>query len=115
MSLPYSAELNRRILIRKQTDQPVMGGTVNQTFDAGKQVWAKHHPVGNAIFFGTKQVGEDVTDRFIIRRSSDFTEQNITSSHVIDFDGQRYRVKRCSDLEGKRLFLIIETEGLGNA
>jgi len=114
MTLPAAGELNRRILIKKRQDMPAMGGGISQTYDAGVQMWAKHVPVGTAIFFGTKQVGEDLTDRFIVRRTSTLNEKTITGEHVVEWDGQRYRVKRASDLEDARTFIMLETENLGS-
>jgi len=114
MSLPAAGELNRRIVIKGWQDMPAMGGGITQTFDAGKPASAEHQPVGAAIFFGTKQIEEGVTDRFIIRRSGELNERTITGEHVIEWDGQRYRVRRASDLEGARKFVMIETENIGN-
>lgn len=114
MKEPSTGELNRRITIKGWQDMPAMGGGITQTFDAGVGAWAKREPVGNAIFFGTKQVDESVTDRFIVRRSSQLTERTITGEHVIECEGQRFRVKRASAMNGGRTFVVIEAEGLGN-
>jgi SPP1 family predicted phage head-tail adaptor len=114
MSLPAAGELNRLIAIKTQLDQPAMGAAITKNFTLFATVWAKHHPVGSAIFFGTKQVGEDVTDRFIIRRQNAINEQTVTANHVIEFKNTRYRVRRASDLEGARQFTMIEAECLGN-
>ena len=114
MSLPLAGDLNRRIVIKSQSDIPAMGAAITQNFTTVASMWAKHQPVGGAIFFGTKQVGEDVTDRFIMRRNTTINEQTITANHVIDFAGSRYRVRRASDLEGARQFTMIEAECLGN-
>jgi SPP1 family predicted phage head-tail adaptor len=114
MDLPCACELNRRIKIREQADLPAMGGTVTQNFTDLADVWAKHQPVGNAIYFGTKQVGESVTDRFIIRRSLTVNERTVTANHVVEYDGQRYRVKRAADINGEKRFVMLEVENLGN-
>lgn len=114
MSLPAAGELNRRIVIKSQSDIPAMGAAITQNFTTVATVWAKHQPVGGSIFFGTKQVGEDVTDRFIVRRTSLVNEQTITANHVIESNSTRYRVRRASDLEGARQFTMIEAECLGN-
>lgn len=114
MSLPSAGELNRRIVIKAKQDMPAMGGGISVSDTVVATVWAKHQPVGAALFFGTKQNEEGVTDRFIVRRSATVTERSITGEHVIEWDGQRYRVKRASDLEGARRFVMIETENLGN-
>lgn len=103
-----------RATIKGWQDMPAMGGGISQTFDAGQPAWAKREPLGNAVFFGTKQVGEDITDRFIIRRTSLLTDRTITGEHVIEGEGQRFRVKRVSAMDGGRKFVVIETELIGN-
>lgn len=114
MALPVAGDLNRRIVIKRWQDMPAMGGGITQIDTLVGEVWAKHEPVGNALFFGTAQVGENITDRFILRRSATLTERTITAEHVIEWDGQRYRVRRASDLNDARRFVMIETENLGN-
>jgi hypothetical protein len=114
MSLPAAGELNRYIAIKAQTDMPAMGAAITQSFLLVSNAWAKHQPVGAAIFFGTKQVGEGVTDRFIVRRNSTINEQTVTANHVVEINNTRYRVRRASDLEGARQFTMIEAECLGN-
>lgn len=114
MAQPASGELNRRIKILAIKDIPAMGAGVTQEYTLMTEVWAKHQPVGGAIFFGTKQVGDDLTDRFFVRRSTIVDERTVTANHVIEMSGVRYRVKRASPWESKRDFLMIETEALGD-
>jgi len=112
---PAAGELNRRILIRQRSDLPTMGHSVSETYTAGKSAWASLTPVGNATFFGTQQVGEDVTHSFVVRRRDEdgITAYSIDTNFVIDCEGYRYRVKRCDDLKGERHTLLIQTELLG--
>lgn len=114
MNEPSAGELKSRILIKGWQDMPAMGGGITPTYDAGTPAWAKRESVGNAIYFGTAQVGEGVTDRFIIRRSSLLTERTITIEHVVEHDGQRFRVKRTSMLNGEKKFVVIEVGVLGD-
>ncbi len=114
-----AGKLNRRVTIRKQTDMPAMGAAITQTFDAGVTVWANVEPVGNAIFYGTKQVGENVTHRIIVRYQPGIVDDmTITGDHVVDqaigAKTVRYRVKRASDLHDDRTYLLMEVESLGN-
>lgn len=116
MPMPHAGELNRRITIKSQADTPAMGAAlVNNFTPIAPPVWAMHQPVGNAIFFGTQQVGENVTDRFIVRYSTEVNEKTVSGHCVIEFGGTLYRVRRASDLEGARQFVMIETERLKNA
>lgn len=112
---PPAGNLNRQILIRQRSDLPAMGGGQTETYTAGKSAFAELRPVGNATFFGTQQVGENVTHSFVVRsRAEDgITAYGITADFVIDCEGYRYRVKRCDELQGERHTLLIQTELLG--
>jgi hypothetical protein len=112
---PTAGELNRRILIRKRSDLPTMGNALSENYTAGVQAGAKLTPVGNATFFGTQQVGENVTHSFVVRRRPEdgITAYDITGDYVIDCEGYRYRVRRCDDLQGDRHTLLIQCELLG--
>lgn len=114
MELPKIGDLDRTVIVKRWQDMPAMGAGIDQTFDAGVSAWAKIEPVGNAIFFGTKQIDESVTHRIIIRRTSTLTERTISGEHVVECEGLRYRVKRASDLNGARRFVMIEAEELGS-
>lgn len=115
MKLPHVGDLRRRAAIKRWQDMPAMGTGITQSDTLIATVWAMVEPVGSAIFFGTKQVGEDVTHRIIIRRSTTLNEKLITGEHVVESDGLRYRVKRASDLNDARRFVMLEVEALGNA
>ena len=114
MKEPSAGEMNRRVSIKTWQDIPVMGGGIAPSYGIGIAAWAAIEPVGNAIFFGTKQVGEGVTHRITIRRSSQLTERTITGEHVVEGGGLRYRVKRATALNGGRDFVMMEVEELGN-
>lgn len=113
MGLPTAGALRHQIAIRLQSDAPAAAFGLDTTYGAPLTVWAQHVPVGAAIFFGTQQTGEGVTDRFFVRRFDGTQPEQITAAHVIEFGGQRYRVRRASDLEGARKFTMIEAECLG--
>lgn len=113
MKLPTIGDLKRRVTIRRWADIPAMGTGIDQSFDAGVLAWAMIEPVGSAIFFGTKQVGEEVTHRIIIRRTTALTDRTLTGEHVVESEGVRYRVKRASDINDARRFVMLEVESLG--
>lgn len=106
-------ELKNPVVIKRWQDVPVGAFNINQTVDAGVQVWAKIENVGNAIFWGTKQIGEGVTHRMIMRRSEQVDENSITGEHVIEFNNERYRVKRVADYYKEQSFVMVECEKLG--
>lgn len=112
---PRPGDLSRRLVIKRRQDMPAMGGGVTPSYTTVATVWAKLEPVGGALFFGTKQVGEEVTDRIFMRRTAALTERTITGEHECECDGQRYRVRRASAVNGGRVWLMLEVENLGNA
>lgn len=112
---PTTGELDRRITIKRWQDMPAMSGSITPSDTLVGAVWAKIEAVGNAIFFGTRQVGEDITHRIYLRRTSLLTERTITGEHVIESGGQRFRVRRASNLNAGRTWLLLEVEDLGNA
>lgn len=114
MDAPSIGELDRRIAIRSKQDMPAMSGGIDAVYETVATVWGRIEPVGGAIFFGTQQLGDAVTDRMFIRRSSNLNERTITAEHVCEAGGLRYRVKRASALGGGREFVMLEVECLGH-
>ncbi len=114
MTEPKTGELDRRVAIKRWQDMPAMSGSITVSDTLIATVWGKIEPVGNAIFFGTKQIGEGVTDRIYIRRTAALTERTITAEHVCESGGLRYRVKRASALNGEKKFVLLEVEAIGN-
>lgn len=115
MKLPAAGDLNRRVKLRKWQDVANAGFGIDATFDPGVTVWASVEPVGSAIFWGTQQVENGVTHRITVRRTAAINEVTITGEHVAEYASLRYRVKRVSDLNGERRFVVLEVEVLGNA
>lgn len=115
LSEPSAGELNRRVAIKRWQDMPAMGGGISVADTLVATVWAKIEPVGGALYFGARQVGEDVTDRIFMRRNAVINERSVTGEHVCECDGQRYRVRRASAVNGGKVWLMLEVECLGNA
>ena len=108
--------LNRRIVIKRWQDVPVGAFHVEQTYDEGVQVWAKVEPVGSQVYWGTHQIGEQVTHRFIIRRVQGVTdERTITAQHIVQYNGYRYTIKRVNDYKDAHRFVVIEAQEVGPA
>ncbi|CAL8476408.1 phage head closure protein [Caballeronia sp. S22] len=106
-------EFDKRVTVRRWLDVPDSGFGIEQTFDDGMRIWAKVEPVSSGIFFGSKQLEQSVTHRFTVRRSSQVTESSVTAEHVVEYRGERYRVKRTIALEGRRDRVAIDAELLG--
>lgn len=108
-----AGKLDKRITIKKWNEMASMAGGITQSFNQDIEVWAKLEPVGNAIFFGTKQAAEDITHRVFVRRSTAVNERKVTAEHVVEHRDLRYRVKRASDLKGEGDFVLLDLELLG--
>lgn len=106
-------ELNRRILIRQWADVPNGAFGIDQTFDAGITRWAKKEPVhGLQIRMGS-QTGETPTDLFFVRAAAGTRPEDITTAHVVEFKGRRYRVIDAIDVDGAGDYTRITTKDLG--
>lgn len=113
MDIPVIGKLNKRGTLRRWQDVPNVTFGIDQTFDAGQEVWCNVEPVGSAIFWGTAQIENGVTHRVIVRRSSTVSDTKITGEHVIECEGLRYRIRRASDMNGAGRFIVLECEILG--
>lgn len=113
MRAPGPGELDRPILLRLQTDVPNAGFGLDQTFSAGVALWAKHEPVHSLAIRAGMQTGEAPTDFFWVRRAAGTRPEDLTAAHVIDYDGQRYRVLEAIDADGARRFTRVTAKLLG--
>lgn len=100
-------------MIRLWSDVPNTAFGIDQTFDAGLSRWAKHDPIHGLTLRAGAQTGEVPTDLFWVRYSAGTTPAEITASHVVEFNGRRYRVVDTIDVNGARSFTRITTKDLG--
>lgn len=108
---PRTGELRHLCKIRQWQDVPSSPGSgITQNIDAGVDAWAKIVPVAGSVYHGSAQTDHAVTHRFEVRYIT-----GITAEHVIDCEGQRYRVKRVSHMNGGQRFTALEVEELGPA
>lgn len=112
MRPPAIGELDRLVTLKAWEDVP-SGLTLAQQFDGPQQVWASLLPVGTALFYGGQQVGQDVTHRLITWRTPTVHALAITARHVAEYEGVRYRVRRATDMNGERAFVVLDLEQLG--
>ena len=108
MDMPTAGELRHLISIKNWQDVPNASNGIDKNYTPFLSKWAKIEPVGAAIYHGTQQTDNSITHRFYIRYVA-----GITSDHVIEHGGIRYRIKRSSDLQFRQQFLVIEAEELG--
>ena len=112
-TLPSPGELNRRILIRQWADVPNVSFGIDQTFDAGITRWAKKDPIhGLQIRMGA-QTAEVPTDLFFVRAGTGTRPEDITTTHVVEFNGRRYRVLDAIDVNGAGEYTRITAKDLG--
>lgn len=107
-----AGDLRRRITIRAWSDVPNAAFGLDQTFAAGLTVWTKHEPIHGLALRAGAQTDEVATDLFYVRRMAGTAPHEITSAHVIDFSGRRYRVMDTLDVDGERKFTRITAKDL---
>jgi len=113
MKDPTVGEFDKRVLIRLWQDEPDADTGIDQTFDAGVPAWARIEPTGSALFYGTAQVETTVTHRLATWRTARVNADVITGAHVVDHGAMRYRVRRATDINGERAFVLLDLEQLG--
>lgn len=113
-AVPITAgDLNRRIAIRLVSEVPNGAFGLDEQLTAPVPRWAKHEPIHGLALRAGKQTGEAPTDLFYVRRGTGTRPEDITSAHVVEYDGRRYRVVDTLDHEGKRQFTRITAKDLG--
>jgi head-tail adaptor len=113
MSPPEIGELDKRVLVRRKQDRPGFDNDVETDLDAGVKAWARIEPTGSALFYGTQQVETTVTHRLTTWRTSELNANVIGGNHVVDHAGMRYRVRRVTDINGQRDFVLMDLEQQG--
>lgn len=113
MKYPNIGDLDKLVRVRAWQDVPDATAGIDQTYDAGIEAWARIEPTGSALFYGSAQVETGVTHRAATWRTSQLNADRIGGSHVIDHGGMRYRVRRATDINGLRAFVLFDLEQLG--
>ena len=111
--LPQPGEFKRRITLRVWADLPNGTFGLDQTFTPGVQLWAKKEPIHSLAIRAGAQTDEQPTDLFWLRWASGTKPQDISATHVIEFDGRRYRVIDAIDVDDAHRFTRITTKDLG--
>lgn len=111
--IPAAGELNRRIQIRLRSDVPNASFGVDETYDTGIPRWAKKEPVHSLAIRAGQNTGEEPTDFFWVRWGTGTKPTDLTSSHVIDYAGRRYRLLDSIDVDDQRRFTRITAKDLG--
>lgn len=107
---PRIGALRDRVTLRLWEDTATGEAAATPVFTDVATLFGRLEPIGDGIFFGAIQVGTGVTHRLWLRHRSDLTVR-----HVVEHGGQRYRVRRVSDLEGAGRFTLALLEHWGAA
>lgn len=113
MKAPDIGELDRLVRIRPWSDVGATGFKIEQVFAEGQEAWARIEPAGSALFYGTQQIEAGTTHRLATWRTSTLNALTITGKHVVEHEGMRYRVKRATDINGRKEFLLLDLEQIG--
>lgn len=111
--LPVAEELNRSVQLRIWNDVPNAAFGLDQTFDAGRKLFAKVEPVYGLAIRAGAQTGEVPTHLFWIRYGTGTRPQDITSSHVFEWQGRRYRVIDAINVGDMQRFTQVSVKDLG--
>jgi len=108
MKEPGAGELDTRITVRIRNDMPSDDAALESAYLTVARRWAKLMPLGTAVYTGAKQTGDDFTHRIIFRRL-----KGLDSRHeILCDDGRLFRVRRPSDLNGGRVYTVVDVEQL---
>lgn len=108
MKEPGAGELDTRITVRIRNDTPSADAGLESAYITVAKRWAKLVPLGTAVYTGAKQTGDDLTHRIIFRRV-----RGLDSRHeILCDDGRLFRVRRPTDLNGGRVYTVVDVEQL---
>ena len=116
MILPTPGELNRRIRLLSVRHSPSGDAELASSRDLIAEVWAKCEIVGGVTYFESVNTDEAMTHRFYIRYVPKLTRpQDLGHLTEVECEGVRYRVRRCTDVNGAHRFTLMECEEVGDA
>jgi SPP1 family predicted phage head-tail adaptor len=110
--LPETGELTRKIRIRLWTDVPNVTFGLTQTFNEGFKRWAKKEPINSLTLLHGENTSEVPTDLFWVRYASLTRPEDLTTEHVIELDGKRYRILSVVDVDDQQRFTRIAAKYL---
>ena len=114
MRLPEIGELNRRIKLLSVSGVPVGDSDLSTDRTLIQEVWAKVEINGGVAYWESVNTEETVTHRFYVRYVVGYTRpQDLRHITEVDCEGVRYRVRRCTDVNGAHRFTMLECEEIG--
>jgi head-tail adaptor len=110
-----AGSLNRRGQIRLRTDAANASFGITESYSAGITRWCKREPVHGLSIKAGAQTENVPTDLFWFRWSTGTKPADITTGHVIDSGGRRYRVLDAIEVDGARQFTRVTAKDIGPA
>jgi len=108
MKEPGAGDLDTRITVRIRNDMPSDDAGLDSQFIPVAKRWAQLMPLGTAVYTGAKQTGDDFTHRIIFRRAKGLDSR----PEIVCDDGRVFRVRRPMDLNGGRVYTVVDVEQL---
>lgn len=108
MLMPTAGDLRTRLALRTWEDVPSGFSGVVPQYGPSEYRWGKVAPVGGAVYWGAKQIEAAVTHRITLRYHA-----TVSSRHVVEAEGLRYRVCRITHSTGAKRWTWLECELLG--
>lgn len=116
---PTIGELNRRVAVRRRSDEPATDMGLDSSFSILRGVWARIEPVGTAAYTDGVQTDVKITHRISVRLLKDITDahevvyvRRVAGGYEVVPDTPLYRVKRSADMNDSRRFTLLEVEEL---
>jgi SPP1 family predicted phage head-tail adaptor len=102
-----AGQLRHRVTIALRQDVPDAFTDLNTVFSNPEPIWAGLFPVGGATWVGSRQVGDTITHRIVIR-----FRPGITADHEVSKGDRRFRIRRVSDWEERGRWTLMDCEEL---
>ena len=98
-------KMRHRVTIQTLVATPDADNAVEEVYSNVATVWADVSPVSGRTSIDSKSIGEEITHRVTMRYRSD-----VTSENWILYRARRFRIRKVTDFEERRRFLILDCE-----
>lgn len=106
MKAPQIGRMRDPVKLLAWSDRPVDRDDTVSQYELVAAFWAKIEPVGGGLFYGNTQIDTGVTHRMFCRYRTDMTAEHVIETN----DGERYRIRRITNLEGANRFSVVDLE-----
>ena len=101
-------KLKKRLDIQTFTEVPSAQYATTKTWTTTATVWGNIEPIKGSVYFASKQIGENVTHKIIVR----FPASSITTENWVLHNSIRYRIRAVRNLaqDNRYIELMCEEE-----